>query len=204
MIGTNSNSESAEYSWVEKGRDLLQRGDVSSAIECYGRAFDPDSLDETEARSALIEARSQLSRKHLHEALENFEEALLMGTEVQRRQALEGIAAIGTIRSRLVSLTAALKKGLKARLGRKSPPSVGVSLVSDDENLVLIAEEVIERLPRHLAKVKRISKLPQRFSDYSLPFSTSACICYTDEDDVRYILEVAESLVGPEQPRPSD
>ena len=79
----NINTNFADESLVMKGREFLERGDISSAVECYGKAFDPDSADEAEARSMLIEGRSHLSRKHLMEALECFEEALLMGTEVQ-------------------------------------------------------------------------------------------------------------------------
>ncbi len=99
MIETNSNAE--EFSLVAKGRKFLAQGDIPSAVKCYEKAFDPEAVDETEARSMLIEARSHLSRKHLLEALESFEEALLTGTDVQRRQALDGILTIAEMRSRL-------------------------------------------------------------------------------------------------------
>jgi tetratricopeptide (TPR) repeat protein len=261
MIETNK--DIAEISLVEKGRALLDQGDVDSAVEYYGQAFDPESLDEHEARNMLIEARSHLSRKHLVEALESFEEALVMGTEIQRRQAVEGILTIAEIRSRLPRLTAALKKGLKERFGKKDMAVVGLFLMSDEENLVLftnealvmgteiqrrqavegiltIAEirsrlprltaalkkglkerfgkkdmavvglflmsdeenlvlftnEALEPLPIHLNKTSRIGRIPQHVSDHKLPFKTDKCIAYTDEDDIRYILEIAGALNG--------
>jgi tetratricopeptide (TPR) repeat protein len=191
MIETNT--DSGEFS-LAKGREFLQRGDVSGAVEYYEHAYDPDALDEAEARNMLIEARSHLSKKFLLEALECFEEALVMGTEVQRRQALDGIAVIGETRSRLGPLTAKLKRGLKSILGKKTPVSKGLALVSDDENLVLVSDEVLNSLPVRLAAGKRVSKLPQRFADYPVVLQTNKCIPYTDEEDVDYILEVAEAL----------
>jgi len=189
-----SNAATGESS-IARGREFLQRGDVSAAVECYEHAYDPDALDEAEARNMLIEARSHLLKKFLPEALESFEEALLMGTEVQRRQALEGILAIGEIRSRLAHLAAELKKGLKSIFGKKSPASKGLALVSDEENLVLISSEALNSLPVRLAAGKRVVKLPQRLTDHPLPFATDRCILYTDDEDVDYILEVAEALV---------
>jgi hypothetical protein len=189
-----SNASSADLSLVAKGREFLERGDIASAVECYGRVFDPDTVDESEARSMLIEARSHLSRKHVLEALECFEEALIMGTEVQRRQALDGIASVGEIRSRLGALTTELKKGLKQRLGKKSPASSGLALVSDQENVVLISDEAIAKLPSSLTRGSRITKLPQHMTDMHLPLQARHCIPYAHEDDVRYILDVAAHL----------
>jgi len=191
MIETNA--QTAEISWVAKGRELLEKGEVASALECYEKVFEPEALDETEARTMLIEARANLSRKHIQEALDCFEEALVMGTDVQRRQALDGIISVGEIRSRLRSLTPTLKKGLKDRLGKRLASS-GLALVSDEENVVLISPEAIERLPGHLAKGSRISRLPQHLTDLQLPFQTDKCIPYADEGDLRYVLEVATSL----------
>ncbi|MBI4963001.1 MAG: hypothetical protein HY913_06990 [Desulfomonile tiedjei] len=191
MIETNT--QTAETSWVAKGRNLLEHGDVASALECYEKVFDPDTLDETEARTMLIEARAHLSRKHLHEALDCFEEALVMGTDVQRRQALDGLTNVGEIRSRLRSLTPSVKKGLKERLGKRQV-SLGLTLVSDDENVVLISREALESLPGHLAKATKISKLPQHLTDLQLPFDTDRCIPFADQGDLEFILEVAANL----------
>jgi len=202
MIETNK--DIAEISLVEKGRALLEQGDVDSAVEYYGQAFDPESLDEPEARNMLIEARSHLSRKHLVEALESFEEALVMGTEIQRRQAVEGILTIAEIRSRLPRLTAALKKGIKERFGKKDMAVVGLFLMSDEENLVLFTNEAVEPLPIHLNKTSRIGRIPQHVSDHQLPVKTDKCIAYTDEDDIRYILEIAGALNGKLQGKKDD
>jgi tetratricopeptide (TPR) repeat protein len=193
MIETNTTSP--EFSLVAKGRELLDKGDLSSAVEYYGKAFDPESMDEEEARNMLIEARSHLSKKHLLEALESFEEALLMGTEVQRRQALDGIFTIGQIRSRLAALTAELKTGLKNVLGKLSPEEVGLVLIGDEENVVLVADEAAERIPGHLTRGGKISRLPQHLMDSALPVAADKCIAYADEDDVRYILDVATELL---------
>ena len=202
MIETNADSPDA--SLVAKGRALLERGDISSAVECYGKAYDPDTLDESEARSMLIEARSHLSRKHVVEALECFEEALLMGTDVQRRQALEGIASVGEIRRRFLELVEEIKAGLKAHLGTQSPESRGIALISDEENVVLVADEVMPRLPAVLAKSTRMSRLPQHLLDRPLPFPARHCIPYTDHDDVRYVVEVIAALSSPAPSEPND
>lgn len=193
MIETNTGT--SEFSLVAKGRELLDKGDISSAVECYGKAFDPDSLDESEARSMLIEARSHLSRKHLLEALESFEEALLMGTDVQRRQALDAILTIGEIRAGLGPITAQLKSGLEELLGESPASDFGLALLGGDENVVLLSDEAAERLPGNLTKGSKISRLPQHLADYRLPFETTKCIPYTDEEDVRFILDVAAGLV---------
>ncbi|MGO9568331.1 MAG: hypothetical protein ACLP5H_12390 [Desulfomonilaceae bacterium] len=192
MIQTNV--DLPESSLVAKGRELLEKGNIPAAVECYGRAYDPEAVDETEARSMLIEARAHLSRKHLLEALESFEEALLMGTDVQRRQALDGISALGEIRAGLRSLTAYLKKGFKEIFGQQRPGSLGIALVSDEENIVLISEEAIQSLPAPLAKGGRISRLPPHLADHQLPIETDKCIPYVNEDDARHILEVAAAL----------
>jgi tetratricopeptide (TPR) repeat protein len=193
MIETNTTT--SEFSLVAKGRELLEKGDISSAVEYYGKAFDPDSLDESEARSMLIEARSHLSRKHLLEALESFEEALLMGTDVQRHQALDGILTIGQIRSGLGPITTSLASELKALLRDLPPSELGLALMEGDENVVLLSVEAVAKLPGHLTKGSKITKLPQHLTDYVLPFESNRCIPYTDEEDVRFILDVASELM---------
>lgn len=198
MIETNT--DTSELSLVAKAREFLQRGEVSAAVECYERAFDPDEVDETEARNMLIEASSHLSRKHLLEALESFEEALLMGTEIQRRQALEGITTIGDMKTRLVSLTAKLQSGLKAIVGNSTLSSIGLGIVSEEENAVLIANEAIQDLSGRMAIGKKLTKLPERYEDYQLPLEANRCITYVDEDDVRFILDVAKDLAGIHRP----
>jgi hypothetical protein len=201
MIETNTST--SEFSLVAKGREFLEKGDISSAVEYYGKAFDPDSLDESEARSMLIEARSHLSRKHLLEALESFEEALLMGTEVQRRQALEGIFNIGQIRSGLDSISASLKEGFERLLQDAPPSDIGLVLLGGDENVVLVSNRAVEKLPGHLTKGSKISRLPQHLTDYRLPFEANRCIPYTDEEDVRFILDVAAELMSARDPEES-
>jgi hypothetical protein len=191
----NINTNLADEALVIKGREFLERGDISSAVECYNKAFDPDSADEEEARSMLIEGRSHLSRKHLMEALECFEEALLMGTEVQRRQALEEIITIGEIRARLGALIPGLKKGLKECFG-KQYRAAGLALISDVENIVVISQEMFENLPTHLAKNSKITRLPQHITEDVLPFKALRCVPFTDKDDVRFIFELAASLSG--------
>jgi hypothetical protein len=193
MININTNF--ADESLVIKGREFLERGDISAAVECYGKAFDPDSADEGEARSMLIEGRSHLSRKHLMEALECFEEALLMGTEVQRRQALEEIMTLGEIRARLGALIPGLKKGLKECFANRPGPA-SLALISDVENIVVISKEMFDNLPTHLAKSSKITRLPQHITEDVLPFKAVRCIPFTDKDDIRFIFELASSLSG--------
>lgn len=188
------NSDTTEISLVAKGREFLERGDISSAVACYGQVYDPDTLDEGEARGMLIEARSHLSRKHIFEALECFEEALVMGTDVQRRQALEGLATVGEIRARLPQITQKLKQKLADHRKPGLPASQELAFVSDDENIVLISPQAVERLPPHLTKGLRITRVPQHLADHPLPFKTDACIPYTDENDVQYLVEVAAAL----------
>ncbi len=182
------------FSSLERGRQFLRRGDISSALEHYEKVFDPNALDESEARNMLIEARSHLSRKHLLEALESFEEALLMGTEVQRRQALEGVSTVGELRSQVNRLTGQLKKTLKQLLGKRPPASLGISLISDEENIVLISREALEKLPATLAKSGKLQRLPPHLADYALPLPTDVCVSYTDESDIRYVLDVVRHL----------
>jgi tetratricopeptide (TPR) repeat protein len=196
MIGTNV--QAGDVSLVEKGRAFLERGDVLAAVECYGKAFDPESIDELEARNMLIEARSHLGRKHLLEALESFEEALLMGTEVQRRQALEGISQIGEIRARLKRLTAEIKAGLKKYLGDTRPESKGLLLLSNDQNFLVISDDTLSKLPDRLAKGSKMKPVPAHLSDYSLPFAASKCVPYTDDEDVAHILSIAAHVGGGE------
>lgn len=192
MIETNR--EIVELSLIERGREFFEQGDLPSAIDCYSQAFDPESLDEREARSMLIEARSHLSKKHLLEALESFEEALVMGTEIQRRQALEGVLIIGEIRARLPRLAAHLKRGLRERFGKKDISAIGLSMLSDHDNVILISQRAEEVLPSHLTKGGRIGRIPRSVAEYHLPFSTERCIAFTEEDDVHYVLEVADAL----------
>ncbi|MFH1117972.1 MAG: tetratricopeptide repeat protein [Pseudomonadota bacterium] len=192
MIETNG--ETVEAAFVAKGREFLQRGDVSAAVECYEQAYDPDSLDETEARSMLIEARSHFSRKHLSEALESFEEALVMGTDVQRRQALDGIFSIGEIQSRLPFLTQKLKKGLEELTDKKPLEAIGLALISDAENVVLIADESVEKLAGRMAVGKKMTKLPQHIEDLQLPIEAGQCFPYADDDDVDFIIQAAAEL----------
>jgi tetratricopeptide (TPR) repeat protein len=196
MIGTDG--EAGDFSLVEKGRAYLDRGDVTAAVECYGKVFDPDSVDEPEARNMLIEARSHLARKHLLEALESFEEALLMGTEVQRRQALEGISEIGEIRSRLDRLTAKIVDGLKEFLGETKPESKGLFLPGKDRNLLVISDETLAGLPDRLTKGGKLKPIPPYMSDSSLPFPASKCVPYTEDEDVAHILRIAAHLGGEE------
>lgn len=202
MIGTNA--QTGELSLVEKARESLQRGEIALAMTYYGQVFDPDTLDEDEARSMLIEARAHLARKDLVAALENFEEALLMGTDVQRRQALDGIGSIGDIRSRLKNLTMELKKGLKKAFARKKPESVGLALAAGEENMVLISSKALETLPGFLARSSKLRQLPPRMADYALPFQTDRCIFYAEEEDIRLILEIADNLLNPAKPESSD
>lgn len=184
-----------ELSLAEKGREFLELGDVSSALACYERVFDPDSLDEQEARTMLIEGRSNLSRKRLSEALDCFEEALVMGTDVQRRQALDGLADVGRIKAKLKALTSVLKKGLKKCFGSKRILSPGgPAFLSDSENLVLISSETLEKLPKHLLRSSRIQELPPHLADMILPIPADRCIPYTDESDISYILQISEHL----------
>jgi tetratricopeptide (TPR) repeat protein len=202
MIETNTTT--SEFSFVARGREFLEKGDIASAVECYGKAFDPDSLDEREARSMLIEARSHLSRKHLLEALESFEEALLMGTDVQRRQALDGILTVGQIRSGLSILTDALKSRLDALFGGRPLSDFGLTLMGNDENVILISKDAAETLPVLLTKGSRISRLPQHLTDYDLPFETTKCIPYINQDDVNFILDVAAELMRRREPAQSE
>ena len=81
-----SNTNSDESSYVLKGRESLERGDIASAVEFYSKAFDPEALDEPEARNMLIEARANLSRKFIPEALDSFEEALIVGDKIEQRK----------------------------------------------------------------------------------------------------------------------
>lgn len=192
----NTNTETSQLTLVSRGRELLERGDVSSAVAFYGKVYDPESTDETEARSMLIEGRSNLAKKFLPEALDCFEEALLMGSEIQRRQALDGISSIGAIRVQQGILTSRLKSGLKRLLGKESEALIGLNLVSDDENIVFLSEDSFNGLPGQLAKAARIIRVPSRLSVVAAPMNARRCIAFTTEDDVDFILELAESLVG--------
>ena len=93
-----NNTPAAELSLGIRARELLDTGEITQAVELYCRMFDPDSQDDEEARSLLVEAWSYLAAKQVIDALDCFEETMTIGTEVQRRQALEGIMQIGEIK----------------------------------------------------------------------------------------------------------
>ncbi|MFA6221664.1 MAG: hypothetical protein WC647_05065 [Desulfomonilaceae bacterium] len=189
-----------DLSYIAKAREFLDKGDLSSAVECYGKAFDPESLDEPEARNMLIEARSNLSRKFLFEALDSFEEALIVGDQIQRRQAMEGVIEIAEIRLRLTLLNQLLRSGLKALVGRKNKQIPGLGFVSENENLVLISNEAISKLPERLLRGVRIGRIPERLRGSTLPIEAQKCIPYSNEKDVDYILEVAKAIVNFKEP----
>ena len=195
-------SSAPEFSLVAKGRESLEQGDFASAVEFYEKVSDPEALDETEARSMLIEARSHLSRKHLFEALESFEEALLMGTDVQRRQALDGILSVGELMSRLGSLTPQVKSSIEEASALDPGVRDKIDIVPGDENIVLISNKVLDRLPGHLAKSPWISRLPQHLVDQTLSISNARCVAYADEEDVRFIAELAKSVASLTDPGP--
>ncbi len=200
----NTNSETSQLTLVNRGRELLERGDVSSAVAYYGKVYDPDSTDEPEARNMLIEGRSNLARKYLPEALDCFEEALLMGSEIQRRQALDGISSIGSIRAQQGVLTEMLKSGLKAVLRKESEISMGLSFISGDENLVLISEQAFCSLPPQFIRGARIVPIPTRLANTALPIDARRCIAYTTEEDINFIIEIAEALKENSQSLPSE
>lgn len=197
---TNTNTD--EFSFVARGRESLDRGDVASAVEFYSKAFDPESLDEPEARNLLIEARAYLSRKFLPEALENFEEALIIGDRIQRRQAMEGITTIAEIRLSLGFLTQELKRKLKETTGGKNKKVPGLSLITDEENMVLISNDAISKLPERLSRGVRIAKIPLRLQGTNLPIEAQRCIPYSNEDDIKYIIEVAKAVLSYKDPAP--
>ncbi|MFH0959477.1 MAG: tetratricopeptide repeat protein [Pseudomonadota bacterium] len=198
----HSNTITDEFSFVARGREFLDQGDLASALEYYSKAFDPESLDEPEARNLLIEARSYLSRKFLPEALENFEEAIIVGDQIQRRQALEGITSVADIRMRLGFLTRQLKAKLKKTAGGKNKRIPGLALISDEENIVLISNEALAKLPERLTKGVRIAKLPLRLQGATLPLDAEKCIPYSNEEDIFYIIEVATSILNYKESTP--
>lgn len=192
MIETNRTI--LDISWTERGRQLLDSGNIVEAIECYRKAHDPESLDEREARNMLIEARAHMSRKHFLEALESFEEALVMGTEIQRNQAIEGIISVAEVRARLPRLTSELKKGFRERFGKRDMASYGLAQAPEEENIVFLTEEAFESLPESLKRGSRIGRLPDRLLDLSFPVKARRGIAYSDREDVKYILQIAEAL----------
>jgi tetratricopeptide (TPR) repeat protein len=198
----HSNTITDELSFVARGREFLDQGDIASAVEYYSKAFDPESLDEPEARNFLIEARAYLSRKFLPEALESFEEAIIMGDRIQRRQAIEGITSIAEIRSRLDLLTQQLKAKLKETAGGKNKRIPGLSLISDQENILLISKEALAKLPERLTKGVRIAKLPVRLEGSQLPMEAEKCIPYSNEEDISYVVEVAKAILNYKEPAP--
>lgn len=192
MIGNHVPTE--DMSFAEKGREILERGDIPAAMEYYRKSFDPDALDEVEARTMLIEARALLSRKHLLEALEAFEEALLMGTEVQRRQALEGIAAVGRLRAGIRGLSAKLKKNLNQALGKASLGNLGLAFMGESENLALITREAVSFLPDNLARAGRVQSIPTHLKGEDLPLDTDVCVLYSEPPDLQIIKDIAVFL----------
>ena len=74
------------------------------------------------------------------------------------------------------AVAAYLKKGLKVIFDQQKPSALGMALVSDEENVVLISEEAIQSLPAPLAKGGRISRLPPHLVDHPLPLKTDKCI----------------------------
>lgn len=191
----NTNTETSQLTLVNQGRELLERGDVSSAVAFYGKVYDPDSTDESEARNMLIEGRSNLARKYLPEALDCFEEALLMGSEIQRRQALDGISSIGAIRAQQAALTDKLRSGLKYVLGKQPENSIGLSFISEDENLVLISDEAFSFLPPQFIKGARIVAIPQRLANSALPIDARRCVPYTTQEDIDFVIDVAKTVI---------
>jgi hypothetical protein len=200
MIGTHVQTE--EMSFAEKGRELLERGEVSAAMEYYKKSFDPEALDEVEARNMLIEARALLLRKHLLEALEAFEDALLMGTEVQRRQALDGIALVGRVRPGIRGLTAELQKTVEESLGPKSLGSIGLGFAGEAENLVLITREAVSFLPDHLARAGRVQRIPAHLRGEDLPVDTDVCVLYSEPQDLQIIRDIAVFLATRDESPP--
>jgi tetratricopeptide (TPR) repeat protein len=188
-----SNIDASEFSMFAQGRRFLEQGEVDSALECYRNAYDPDSLDEREARSMLIEARAHLLRKHIFEALDAFEEALLMGTDVQRRQAIEGIETIAGIKAKLPDLIIQIKKIFKEKLGKRIQQTQ-FSLVSDSENVVIISSETLENLPAPLAKSPKLTRIPEHIQEQFMPFHGEKCIPFIDEDDIKFISEIAREI----------
>jgi hypothetical protein len=185
-------TESTEITLVANAREYLEGGDIERAMELYTKAHDPDALDEEEARSMLIEGRSSLSKKFLSEALDSFEEALVMGTDVQRRQALDGILTVANISSRLEGLGEQLREGLE-QIG-KPLDKIGLAIAPGFANVFLITNDALGKLPGTLTKTARISRVPQHMLERDLPINADKCIPYGDEDDVRYILDVVRFL----------
>jgi hypothetical protein len=194
MIGTHVRTEDASI--AEKARELLDRGEISAAMKYYAKSYDPEALDEVEARNMLIEARALVTRKHLLEALEAFEEALLTGTDVQRRQALEGIASVGRLRLGVPALSMQLAETLREALGETSLESIGMSLVDENENLALITPEAVSALPETLTRAGRVQRIPAHLSGESLPLETHLCVLYTEPQDLQIIKDIAVFLAS--------
>ncbi|MEW6351140.1 MAG: hypothetical protein AB1646_18950 [Thermodesulfobacteriota bacterium] len=190
----STNTPAVEPSLSIRARELLDKGELAPAVELYCQMFDPDSQDEHEARNLLVEAWAYLAAKQILDALDCFEETMMIGTEVQRRQALEGITQIAELKVRIQPLVQKVKKILKKHLGKEINDQIGLAFFAEEENLVLISGEAASELPGQLLRGNRIRTITQRLKDAPLPIRTNRCIPFTDESDVQYIDEVASTL----------
>ncbi|MGC8659397.1 MAG: hypothetical protein ACP5U1_10025, partial [Desulfomonilaceae bacterium] len=48
----------------------------------------------------------------------------------------------------------------------------------------------------------KITRIPVRFEGTSLPIEAEKCIPYSNQDDIAYILEVAEAILNFKEPLP--
>ncbi len=190
----STNTPAAELSLSTRARELLDKGEVAPAVELYCQMFDPDAQDEHEARNLLVEAWAFLAAKQILDALDCFEETMTIGTEVQRRQALEGITQIGELKTRIRPLVQKVRRSLKKHLGKEVSEKVGLAFFTEEENLVLISGDAVSALPGQLLRGNRIRTITQRLKDAPLPIRTTRCIPFTNETDVQYIDEVASTL----------
>ena len=87
---------------------------------------------------------------------------------------------------------------------KKRLSSLGLALVSDDENAILISDEAVQALSGRMAVGKRLTRIPQHLTDGPLPMECDRCISYIDEDDVRFILAVAKELLSIQSPPTQD
>ena len=117
---------------------------------------------------------------------------------------MDGISSIGAIRAQQGVLTEMLKSGLKAVLRKESEISMGLSFISGDENLVLISEQAFCSLPPQFIRGARIVPIPTRLANTALPIDARRCIAYTTEEDINFIIEIAEALKENSQSLPSE
>jgi hypothetical protein len=191
----STNTPAAELSLATRARELLDKGEVAPAVELYCQMFDPDAQDEHEARNLLVEAWAYLAAKLVLDALDCFEETMTIGTEVQRRQALEGITQISEIKLRIPPLVQKVRKSFKKHMGREVSEKMGLAFFSEDENLVLISDDAVNMLPGQLLRGNRIRPVTQRLKDAPLPIRAHRCIPFANEADAQYIDEVASTIV---------